>query len=308
MNVQKTEIQAMGQAVRRTFTTVAGSSFHTFDPKTSRPRTHYKYLGVYIFTQRQAEGLDVMIRSETLSYFSRLSPLPLTLSEKIRLVNSQLIPAVTYRLTAHPLPPKAVASLEDFIWRGLAKGSITRLVSLKDRYASRARGGLAIKCLAHNVHTATINFALRALHSKAPSSVGGLITSSWFGPDRHGSDALHNSFMDAAHTLGLSFHSIGPRRPSAYEHPPIGSTITVKFKSGPSTGTVLRTSPSWANVQFADGVFSISNDAHFTHHHPYHSFLNYSRPHHQLLIPTFLRPQETIQDCPDPPPDGEQGR
>ena len=299
MNVQKTEFQAKRQAVQRTFTTAAGSSFPTFDPKTSRPRTHYKYLGVDIFTQNQAEGLDAMIRSENLSYFSRLSPLPLTLSE--RLVNSQLIPAVTYRLTVHPLPPQAIASLEDFIWRGLATGSITRLVSLKDRYASRARRGLAIKCLAHNVHTTTINFPLRALHGRAPPSVGSLVTNSLCDPNQRSSDELQNSVMDAAHALGLSFHSIGPWRPSGYEHLPVGCTITVKFKSGPSTGTVLCTSPSWANVQFADGVFFISSDAHSTHHHPCHSFLNYSRPPHQLLIPTFLRPQETIPRCPDPP-------
>ena len=105
MNVQKSEIQAMAQAVQRTFTTAAGSSFPTFNSKTSRPRTHYKYLGVYIFTQHQPECLDTMICSKILRYFSRLSPLPLTSSEKIRLVNSQLIPAVNYRLTAHPLPP-----------------------------------------------------------------------------------------------------------------------------------------------------------------------------------------------------------
>ena len=108
MNVRKSEIQAMGQAVQRTFTTAAGSSFPTFDPKTSRPGTHSEHLGVYIFTQHQAEGLDAMIWSRNLSYSSRLSPLLLTLSEKIRLGNSQLVPAVTYRLTAHPLPPGAL--------------------------------------------------------------------------------------------------------------------------------------------------------------------------------------------------------
>ena len=37
MNVQKTDMEAMGRAVQRTFTTVVGSSFHTLDPKTSRP-------------------------------------------------------------------------------------------------------------------------------------------------------------------------------------------------------------------------------------------------------------------------------
>ena len=41
MKVQKTEIQVMGQAVPRTFTGTAGSSFPTFDPKASCPRTHY---------------------------------------------------------------------------------------------------------------------------------------------------------------------------------------------------------------------------------------------------------------------------
>ena len=171
MNVQNAEMQAKGQAVQQMFTTVAGRPFRPFDPKISHPRTDYEYLGFYIFTPSQAEGLDAMMRSEILSYFFWLPPLPLTLSEQIQLVNSQLNPAVTYRLRAHPLPPQAVASLEDFVWRGLAKRFITRLVSLKDRYASRARGGLAIKSLAHNIHTATLNFALRVLHGKAPPSV-----------------------------------------------------------------------------------------------------------------------------------------
>ena len=179
-----------------------------------------------------------------------------------------------------------------------------RLVSLKDRYASRARRGLAIRCVAHNVHTATRNFALRALRGKAPPSVGSLVNNSLCCPSRQRSDERHNSVTDAAHTLGLSFHSMGPWRPSAYEHLPVGSTDTVKFKSGSSTGTVLCSSPSWANLQIAAGVFVICSDAHFTHHHPCHSFLNYSRPPHQLLIPPFLSPQKTISGCPGPPHGG----
>ena len=294
MNVPKTELQAMGQAGQRTFTTAAGSSFPAFDPKASRLRTHLKYLGVYIFTQHQAKGLDAMIWSDVSRYFSRFSPLPLSLSEKIQLVNSQLIPAVTYRLTAHPLPPTSHCFAGRLHLEGLANGSITRVVSLKDWYASRAREGLAIKCLAYNVHRATIDFALRALHGRAPASVGSLVTNSLCWPNRQSSDDLQNAVIDAAHTLGLSVHSIGPWRPSAYEHLLVGSTITVKFESCPSTGTVFRTSPSWASVHFADGVCSISSDAHFSHHHACHSFLNNSRPPHQLPIPTLLRPQQTI--------------
>ena len=88
--------------------------------------------------------------------------------------------------------------------------SITCLFSYNDRYASRASSGLVIKGLAQSVHTATINFPLRALDGKAPPLVGSLVTSSLFHPNQHGSDELHNSVIDAAHTLGLSFHSIPP--------------------------------------------------------------------------------------------------
>ena len=103
---------------------------------------------------------------------------------------------------------------------------------------------LAFKCLAHNVHTATINFALRPLYGRAPPLVGSLVINSLWGANLRSSDDLQNSVMDTAHTLGLSFLSIGPWRPSAYEHPRVDSTITVKFQSDTSTGTVLCTSPS----------------------------------------------------------------
>ena len=98
----------------------------------------------------------------------------------------------------------------------------------------------------------------------------------------------------------LSFHSISPWRPSVYAHLSVSSTITVIFKCGCSTGRVLCTSPSWANVPFADGVCYISSKAHFSHHQACHHFICYSRLPTQLLIPTFLRPLETIPGCPDP--------
>ena len=105
MNVSKTEVHANGTAPEKEFLTPRGSEFLTYNKKTRRPHTCYKYLGVYLFTHHQAKGLFHMLKAEIQSYFARLSPLPLKLSEKVRLTNSQLVPALAYRLITHSLPP-----------------------------------------------------------------------------------------------------------------------------------------------------------------------------------------------------------
>ena len=97
MNVSKTEVHANGTAPGKEFLTPRGSEFLTYNKKTGRPHTCYKYLGVYLLTCHQAKGLFPMLKAEIQSYFARLSPLPLTLSEKVRLTKSQLVPALAYR-------------------------------------------------------------------------------------------------------------------------------------------------------------------------------------------------------------------
>ena len=109
-----------------------------------------------------------MLKAEIQSYFARLSPLPLTLSEKVRLMNSQLVPALAYRLITHSLSPSQLEKSQALIWAGVASRSITRLVSPKDRFAARPKGGLGMKFLPHSVHVATVNYGLRALCGLAP--------------------------------------------------------------------------------------------------------------------------------------------
>ena len=87
MNVSKTEVHANGTAPQKEFLTPRGSEFLTYNKNTGCPHTCYKYLGVYFFTCHQAKGLFHMLKAEIQSYFARLSPLPLTLSEKVRLTN-----------------------------------------------------------------------------------------------------------------------------------------------------------------------------------------------------------------------------
>ena len=178
MNVSKTEVHANGTAPQKEFLTPRGSVFLTYNKKTGRPHTCYKYLGVYLFTCHQAAGLFDMLKAEIQSYSARRSPLPLTLSEKVRLTNSQLVPALTYRLITHSLSPNQLEKLQSLIWVGVASRSIGRLVSPKDRFAARPKGGLGMKFLPHSLHIATVNNGLRALFGLAPRTVGPLYVQS----------------------------------------------------------------------------------------------------------------------------------
>ena len=68
MNVSKTEVHANGTAPLKEFLTPRGSEFLTYNKKTGRPHTCYKYLGVYPFTCHQAKGLFHMLKAEIQSY------------------------------------------------------------------------------------------------------------------------------------------------------------------------------------------------------------------------------------------------
>ena len=173
-----------------------------------------------------------MLKAEIQGYFARLSPLPLTLSAKVRLTNSELVPALAYCLITHSLSPDQLEKLQSLIWAGVASQSITRIVSPKDRFAARPKGGLGMKFLPHSVNVATVNYGHRALCGLAPKSVGPLYVQSILSPNQTASDPVQNSFMHSIHALGISFHSIGPWRPTAIQDLKSGTQLTVKFKSG----------------------------------------------------------------------------
>ena len=109
---------------------------------------------------------------------------------------------------------------------------------------------------------------------------------------------MQNSFMDSIHALGISFHSIGPWRPTAIRDLTPGTQLTVRFKSGQATGRVTEATSKWANFSFHDRVYSVDTRTSYTMHIPCHAVMDYSRPSHFQLVPEFLRPQETI---PEPP-------
>ena len=242
-----------------------------------------------------------MLKAEIQSYFARLPPLRLTLSEKVRLTNSQLVRALAYRLATHSLSPNQLEKLQSLIWAGVASQSITRLVSPKDRFAARPKGGLGMKFLPHCVHVSTVNYGLRALCGLAPKSVGPLYVQSILSPNQRASDPVQNSFMDSIHALGISFHSIGLWRPTAIQDRKPGTQLTVKLKSRHATGSVTEVTFKWAKVSFHDGIYSVDSHTSYTMHMPCQAFMDYSCPSHFQLVPELLRPQATIPEPPTPP-------
>ena len=205
MNVSKPEVHANGTAPQKEFLTPSSSEFLTYNKKTGRPHTCHKYLGVYLLTCHQARGLFHMLKAEIQSYFAQLSPLPLTLSEKVRLTNSQLVPALAYRLITQSLSPNQLEKLQSLIWAGVASRSLPQRP-----FRSPPKGRVGMKFLPPSVHVATVNFGLRALCGRASKSVGPLYVHSLLSPNQRASDPVKNSFMDSIHALGISFHSIGP--------------------------------------------------------------------------------------------------
>ena len=115
INLSKTELHSMGKAPQTTITAPSGKRLSTIDPKTLAPRKVYKYLGVYLFTDRDPTLTYELAKSEITSFFTFLHPLNFNRSEYIRLVNLQLIPTLQHRLMAHPLDQSQLRSLQNII-------------------------------------------------------------------------------------------------------------------------------------------------------------------------------------------------
>ena len=107
--------------------------------------------------------------------------------------------------------------------------------------------------------------------------------------------------MDSIHALGISFHSIGPWRPTAIQDLKPGTQLTVKLKSRHATGSVTEATSRGANVLFNDRIYSVDSLTSYTMHMPCHAFMDYSHPSHFQLIPECWRPQATIPEPPIPP-------
>ena len=104
MTPTKSEFQALEGASHFHFTSTSGTSVSTLDSQ-GKPRDFYRYLGVYLYTENQLPRVIQFILAEIRAYFNTLSPLGLTHTELILLMNCQLVCILTYRLMAQALMP-----------------------------------------------------------------------------------------------------------------------------------------------------------------------------------------------------------
>ena len=140
-----------------------------------------------------------------------------------------------------------------------------------------------------------MNYGIRALYGLAPKSVGPLYVQSILSPNQRASDPVLNPFMDSIHALGISFHNIGPWRPTAIWDLKPGTQLTVEFKSGHARGSVNEATSKWANISFHDEIYSVDCHTSYTMHMPCQAFMDHPRPSHFQLVPEFLHPQATAQ-------------
>ena len=226
MNVSKTEVQAVSNSPKRNFVTTRHNIFSNINPDKGRPRNFYKYVGVYFSTQDQSKELASALSAEIRAYFSNMEPLPLTLSEKVPLVNKQLHPMIAYRLLGHSLPVETLNLFEKDIWRALQRSSITPKVSPMDRPHPRSQGGLEISSLPIMVQVQIINSALRCLTRVARVAVADAVTASLL---LHTPNPLQNMIIDSAYFLQLSYHTMGVWRHTPVQHLQAGETLVVHY-------------------------------------------------------------------------------
>ena len=205
----------MGGAPQRDFPTSTGPPLSTLNKHTGLPHTVYKYLRVYIYTKNQQTNTQDLIASEICNFFTLLQPLSPTLSEHLRLAKVELIPALTYRLMASPLPLCQLESLHGQIWGHLRHphefSRFTPKLSEKDKYTPRKKGGLGSRHFYYAVLRDTVNCAIRYLNGDGPPDVCQAVRDALMTPQ---CSPLQDTVVDAAQGLGLRFNSLGPWSPA----------------------------------------------------------------------------------------------
>ena len=80
------------------------------------PHTHYKYLGVYFFTDYSPTATLAHYLSVVDTCFAALPDMVFSPKEATRLVNTQFIPKLAFRMTAHSLDHEKIIAIQNRIW------------------------------------------------------------------------------------------------------------------------------------------------------------------------------------------------
>mmetsp|Transcript_127587 Transcript_127587/g.220639 ORF Transcript_127587/g.220639 Transcript_127587/m.220639 type:complete len:522 (-) Transcript_127587:894-2459(-) len=178
INMKKSELHAWGAAPQATITFVHGRQRYHLSSldKEGKPHSCYKYLGVFFFTNYTAQVVQEHFLSVIDSYFSSLPNMLFSPKEAIRLVNSQLIPKLAYRMTVHCLPKSSIDVLQQRIWFLLSRvAKLPKITPTKARYGSTKEGSLGLFELSTRIATLTLTQLQRVLHGESPTLVTNLL-------------------------------------------------------------------------------------------------------------------------------------
>ena len=114
MNTLKTKLHSLQGAAPVTIKSASGATLSTHTPQ-GTPHSHYKYLGMFFFTEPNAILLYELLQNEIISFFNSLSHIYLSVHESVPITNPLLISTLNYRPLAHDLPSQCLHALQNRI-------------------------------------------------------------------------------------------------------------------------------------------------------------------------------------------------
>ena len=299
MNTDKTELHAMNNIPHIELRIDRTTTLSTKDTN-GKPHTHYKYLGIHLFTEDSPRLLHTLLINETNSYFNNLQSLPLTQSEYISLINTVLIPTLQYRLLAHNIHITQLHSIQSLIWRRLCQlGHLSSVTSPKVIYQRRPLNGLGLKHFLYAYHVQNVNQATRFLSGEGPASSRQTICSTLLSPK---TNFLQEALVDSCYALNLLIHGFGPWNPCPVSALSPGANIYVDFQVvGPCLGTVSEIQGKKAKVDFSGYSAEIADKHNFSFSYPHSNPKPISHFSLSELSPTTNANQSLSASAPAPP-------
>ena len=146
--------------------------------KEGEPRVYYKYLGVYFFTNYSPQRMLSHYLAVVDYFFATLPNMIFSPQEATRLVNTQLIPKLAFRMTAHCLGHDQVIAIQNRVWAHYARVTkLPRHTPLKARFAPSQEGALGLFHLPTRLASLILSQYQRVLHSEGPIQANSVFVS-----------------------------------------------------------------------------------------------------------------------------------
>ena len=170
INVSKSEIHAWGNAPHASIFVRHDRkkkiTLSTYTPG-GEPHTYYKYLGVFFFTSYSSQIMLAHYLAVVDSFCASLPDMLFSPNEATRLVNTQLVPKLAFRMTAHCLGHDQVVAVQNRVWAHYSRiTKLPRHPSQKARFAPSQEGALGLFHLPTRLAALVLAQYQRVLHSE----------------------------------------------------------------------------------------------------------------------------------------------